>query len=155
MLYRPCLIKLNAQYHLREQQLPFFITLAHELLHVLNQLERLQEIVTNHHEEFVGKIIQSPTSNYLADSIDTILTIQAFLKEKLGIKDDDLCLEEHYKALWQNGEIDDSLDEMSVILGCNRKISPTEEAFIGETTFYEIFTMILRLFLGHIIMPII
>lgn len=24
MLYRPCLIKLNAQYHLREQQLPFF-----------------------------------------------------------------------------------------------------------------------------------
>ena len=46
MLYRPCLIKLVDpddpeiwKYHLREQELPFFITLAHEFLHALNQLE--------------------------------------------------------------------------------------------------------------------
>ncbi|MFQ6723225.1 MAG: hypothetical protein ACLRFH_02365, partial [Opitutales bacterium] len=52
MLYRPCLIKLvdpndssHWEYHLREQELPFFITLAHEFLHALNQLERITWIL--------------------------------------------------------------------------------------------------------------
>ena len=52
ILYRPCLIKLidpdnpnNWHYHLREQELPFFITLAHEFLHALNQLERIDWIL--------------------------------------------------------------------------------------------------------------
>ena len=52
MLYRPCLIKLvdsddpeKWEYHLREQELPFFITLAHEFLHALNQLERIKWIL--------------------------------------------------------------------------------------------------------------
>ncbi|MFQ6722868.1 MAG: hypothetical protein ACLRFH_00480 [Opitutales bacterium] len=52
MLYRPCLIKLvdsddpeKWEYHLREQELPFFITLAHEFLHVLNQLEKIDWIL--------------------------------------------------------------------------------------------------------------
>ena len=52
MLYHPCLIKLvdpddpeNWEYHLREQELPFFITLAHEFLHDLNQLERIDWIL--------------------------------------------------------------------------------------------------------------
>ena len=51
MLYRPCLIRLidsddpeKWKYHLREQELPFFITLAHEFLHALNQLERIDKI---------------------------------------------------------------------------------------------------------------
>ena len=50
-MHRPCLIKLidpddseNWSYHLREQELPFFITLAHEFLHALNQLERIEWI---------------------------------------------------------------------------------------------------------------
>lgn len=37
VLCRPCLIKLNDCYYLKEQKLPFFITLAHEFLHALNQ----------------------------------------------------------------------------------------------------------------------
>ena len=52
MLYRPCLIKLvdpddpnKWEYHLREQELPFFITLAHEFLHALNQLECIDWLI--------------------------------------------------------------------------------------------------------------
>ena len=51
MIYRPCLIKLNGFYHLSEQKLPFFITLAHEFLHALNQLERIQKIKTEKQKE--------------------------------------------------------------------------------------------------------
>lgn len=35
MLCRPCLVELSEDYYLREQTLPFFITLAHEFLHAL------------------------------------------------------------------------------------------------------------------------
>ena len=51
MLFRPCLIKVDDKYLLREQELPFFITLAHELLHALNQLERIFEIITTKNEQ--------------------------------------------------------------------------------------------------------
>ncbi len=135
MIYRPCLIKLNDFYHLREQELPFFITLAHEFLHVLNQLERIQKIKTEKKEEYEGLIKLSLADNKLYNALDSILTIQNFLRNKLNLSETDLCLKEEYKKLWQNGTNDDSLDEMIVILGGFREISDKTSVLIGETTF--------------------
>ncbi|MFQ6723528.1 MAG: hypothetical protein ACLRFH_03955 [Opitutales bacterium] len=134
MIYRPCLIKLNGFYHLSEQELLFFITLAHEFLHVLNQLERIQKIKTEKQKEYDELTKSSLAENQLYDTLNQKLTIQNFLKNKLNLSETDLCLKEEYKKLWQNGTNDDSLDEMTVILSSNRQ---TEKGIvnIGETTF--------------------
>ena len=128
MLCRPCLIKLNGKYHLREQPLPFFITLAHEFLHALNQLERIDKVFSE------SNFTLDPE---FSDKIDSMLPMQEFLCDKLKILPTDSCLQKEYKELWQNYASDDSLDEMTVILGSNRKISESEEVFIGETTFLQ------------------
>ena len=89
VLCRPCLIRFNGRYHLRKQELPFFITLAHELLHALNQLERIFEIITTKN----GQITLPKTFMELNQALDSMLSIQEFLMEKLGIKEGDLCLD--------------------------------------------------------------
>ncbi len=136
MLYRPCLIKLNGKYHLREQELPFFITLAHEFLHALNQMERIQYIATQMAPEYFEKI---STSNDIQNAIDNILPMQTLLRQKLNTSPSNLCFKEKYKELWQNNGNDDSLDEMTVILGSNGQISDKESVFIGETTILQEF----------------
>lgn len=135
MLHRPCLIKFNGKYHLREQKLPFFITLAHEFLHVLNQLERVQYIMDLKNKECVKKIILAKTNEELNDAIDRILKMQEFLIEKLNISKQSLCLKSKYAELWQNEQMEDSLEEMSVILGSFRNVDEKKNCFIGETTF--------------------
>lgn len=132
MIYRPCLIKLNEEYHLREQELPFFITLAHEFLHALNQLERIQYAI-----EQLFKSKDELKDDILTD-IEERLPIQAFLKQKLNISQDNFCLKEEYIKLWQNYNLDDSLDEMTVILKSDRK-TKNKITSIGETTFLQEF----------------
>ena len=134
MLCRPCLIKLNGKYHLREQKLPFFITLAHEFLHALNQLECIQKISL---ENVKLDIFVTKNSIEFYKNLDSIKPIQTFLCEKLEIEKNSTILKEECTKLWQNDDVDDSLDEMSVILGSNRKIGDNISTFIGETTFLQ------------------
>ncbi|MFQ6723445.1 MAG: hypothetical protein ACLRFH_03520, partial [Opitutales bacterium] len=58
-----------------------------------------------------------------------------FLMQKLGLQKSEEILQSKYKVFWQNGKNDDSLDEMTVILGSERRIGEVEFVFIGETTF--------------------
>lgn len=125
MLYRPCLIKLvdsddpdNWHYHLREQKLPFFVTLAHEFLHVLNQLECIEWLIEKN-EDF-----SSPKSK-----------IQDFLFQKMNLRNNTDILKKQYKKLWENDDFDDSLDEMTVILGSKHEIEDNIFKSIGESTF--------------------
>ena len=162
--------------------MPFFITLAHEFLHALNQLERIAWILgtlgIETMEEFFAELnlINSNVcyENNLVYSIlclfkkeklnkynlldfckqlkmkyreyrkgesshtalfEAILPVQKFLAKKLKLQNDKGFLEEKYKDFWQNGKNDDSLDEMTVILGSKRLISLSKNVFIGETTF--------------------
>ena len=133
MLYRPCLIKLidpddpeNWSYHLREQELPFFITLAHEFLHALNQLERIDLCWFSSCHYFENSNVT------ILDNLNAIMPMENFLAEKLGIQDDDVIFNQACKKLWGS---DHFLDEMTVILSSERKIGESEFVFIGETTF--------------------
>ena len=195
MLYRPCLIKLidpddpeNWSYHLREQELPFFITLAHEFLHALNQLERIDKIFrwlkVKNVQELVDKLEKlkqedlifdvifrfnnpkkseiSKTFNQekqaknrfqndlkeligdykeynelILDLLNKIMPIQSFLAIKVNLLNNADILQEKYEELWKNIGVDDSLDEMTVILGSQRKIGSLPSPFIGETTFLQ------------------
>lgn len=126
-VYRPFLIKLNDEYHFGGQiEVPFFIGLAHELFHALNSLEMIDFVIKN---DLCGDFFTTGCMETLND----VISIQEFLKVNLGIDNDDKILQEEYKKWWTgNGLIDDSLDEMTVILGKNRKISDNEEVNVGE-----------------------
>ncbi|MFQ6723137.1 MAG: hypothetical protein ACLRFH_01900 [Opitutales bacterium] len=129
MLYRPCLIKLvdlndpsHWEYHLREQELPFFITLAHEFLHALNQLERID----------ICWFTFEGTGENLLSTLDNIVSTCDFLTSKLNLSKDNIIFQKTCKELWGNNHF---LDEMTVILGSGRRIGEAEFVFIGETTF--------------------
>ena len=136
MLYRPCLIKLavsdnpsNWEYHLREQKLPFFITLAHEFLHALNQLERIEQYWNS------NLVYEYNKTEDLLNTLDDTIFMQDFLANKLKLKNDIGILSNKYLTLWGNKDNDDFLDEMTVILGSKRQIALNKKVFIGETTF--------------------
>ena len=140
MLYRPCLVKLvdpddptNWRYHLREQKLPFFITLAHEFLHALNQLEKIEQYWN----------LALAGEYYRTQDILTVLgsktSMQDFLSQKLQLEDSMGILKNNYLTLWGNENNDDFLDEMTVILGSKRKIDLRRTVFIGETSFLQEF----------------
>ena len=89
MLYRPCLIKLavsdnpsNWEYHLREQKLPFFITLAHEFLHALNQLERIEQYWNS------NLVYEYNKTEDLLNTLDDTIFMQDFLANKLKLKNE-------------------------------------------------------------------
>ncbi|MFQ6723443.1 MAG: hypothetical protein ACLRFH_03510 [Opitutales bacterium] len=153
------------EYHLREQELPFFITLAHEFLHALNQLERVKWVLrkfglknidelllklnfeqicqfndlsnVKEREEFVldFEFLKENYENCILAFLDGIIPMQKFLMKYLQLNKYSKLLRQKYKALWQNGSNDDSLDEMTVILGKQRIIGKFEKVFISETTF--------------------
>ncbi|MFQ6723176.1 MAG: hypothetical protein ACLRFH_02100, partial [Opitutales bacterium] len=132
MLYRPCLIKLidpdnlsNWNYHLREQKLPFFITLAHEFLHALNQLERIDLYW------FTYCTFEDFNKNFLR-TLDDMISMYDFLTNKLDLQKNSIIFQKTCKELWGNNHF---LDEMTVILSSERKISCEKTVFIGETTF--------------------
>lgn len=136
MLYRPCLIKLvdpddpdNWHYHLREQKLPFFITLAHEFLHALNQLERIDQYWD------LDLADEYDQNGDILTILKSKISMQDFLANKLNLKNGIGILDDKYLNFWGNEENDDFLDEMTVILGNERKIEDDDFVFIGETTF--------------------
>lgn len=122
-LCRPCLIKLGGKYHLREQILPFFITLAHEFLHGLNRLEKIESICMD------DRMLES-----FLDPLTQENLLQEFLRQKIRVDGTDLIFGAQRK-LWENSGRNDSLDEMTAILESKRKISDKEEVSVGETTF--------------------
>ena len=62
--------------------------------------------------------------------------MEDFLAKKLGIQKNSIIFNQEYKELWGNNHF---LDEMTVILGSERKIGELEFVFIGETTFLQEF----------------
>ena len=87
-------------------------------MHALNQLECIDWLIEKN-EDF-----SNPKRR-----------IQEFLIKKLNLKTNAYILQEKYKKFWENEGFDDSLDEMTVILGSKRRIDLTKTVFIGETTF--------------------
>lgn len=125
---RPCLIKLNDKYEISSNGIPAFIALAHEFLHALNNLERIQ---------YTEKDINTLYTNENFDELDKTISMQQFLITLLKIPPESLLLQEAYKDNWQNGAFDDSLDEMTVILGRNFKTGENVRTYIGESKFLE------------------
>ena len=71
------------------------------------------------------------------DLLNKIMPIQSFLAIKVNLLNNADILQEKYEELWKNIGVDDSLDEMTVILGSQRKIGSLLSPFIGETTFLQ------------------
>ena len=61
--------------------------------------------------------------------------MQDFLANKLKLKNNVGVLSDKYLSLWGDKEKDDSLDEMTVILGRKRQIDLNKKVYIGETRF--------------------
>lgn len=132
-IQRPILIIQNGFYRLYQIEVPAFIILAHELLHVLNHAELFSsdetELIT-----FYLKTFSSPGN----DIVFRRNALQKFLCKKLFLPIQHFILCSPYRDFWWNpynmkNDLGDSLDEMTTILCSFHNTSPLMRVRIGET----------------------
>ncbi len=136
-LKRPILIQHNDLYRLYKLEVPAYIILAHELLHVLNHAE----LFSSNKEDLIDEYKKTFKEQQITFRRNAI---QKFLCRKLGLKENNLILEDAYKTFWENPydndekdlkDLGDSLDEMTTILCSDHEIEQGKQEKIGETLF--------------------